>query len=424
MRMEKFSILVYITSQALLPKKNARRGTGPETAASLAAHRLMRCMLAAALLMPVFCPYHAGAEDIPEGQQETMPAVPSPGEIPSGAISHPASQERSLPSGSAASPGGDAPGVPPTGGFPPASLSPEPTASEEGEGIVEAMYQHISRRFLGTAVWLDSFFGDERYEAESNRSQLKIRFEAFQEYGTGMDYRRPNLDLRLVLPQLRHKTRLVISGDPTVDYDAAAAQPSTPSGQPQPGGTGSVTTALQYFPLETQKSNVSIRAGLKLQGGRLELLLGPRYRYLVHLGPWDFRFTQEVVWTTDVGWQSRTRFDYERPILHGLFFRSSLEGLWTEQVSGYPYALSFLLDQPLDLKRAVRYEWINSFQTRPSNELVEELFLFRYRQQLWKKWMFLEIAPQVRFPRDRGFEFTPGILFRLEIIFGRYGSMF
>jgi hypothetical protein len=38
--------------------------------------------------------------------------------------------------------------------------------------------------------------------------------------------------------------------------------------------------------------------------------------------------------------------------------------------------------------------------------------------------MFLEFAPQARFPRDRGFEFTPGILFRLEVIFGRYGSIF
>jgi hypothetical protein len=308
--------------------------------------------------------------------------------------------------------------------IPSAGETSSEAVSDTDEDVVDTTYERISRGFLGTAVWLDSFFGDERYEAESNLSQLKIRFEAFREAGTGMDYRRPNLDLRLVLPQLRHRTRLVISGDPTADYDAAAEQPATPAGLPQPGGTGSVTTALQYFPLETKRSNFSIRAGLKLSGGRLELLLGPRYRYLARLGMWDLRFTQEVIWTTDVGWQSRTRFDYERPLPQGLFFRSSLEGLWTEHVNGYPYTLSFLFRQPLDLRRAVEYEWINSFQTRPTDELVEELFLFRYRQRLWKKWMFLEISPQARFPRDRGFEFTPGILFRFEVIFGRFGSIF
>jgi hypothetical protein len=381
MRIEKFLVLVYITSRDLLLEKTPL-GAGPGTTASLSAHRLMRCLLIAAISMPVCCPYHAGAADSAEGRQPTMPSDLATAETPSGA------------------------------------------ASGTGEDIIDTTHERILRGFLGTAVWLDSFFGDERYEAEANRSQLKVRFEAFREAGTGMDYRRPNLDLRLVLPQLRHRTRLVISGDPTVDYDAATDQPATPSGQPQPGGTGRVTTALQYFPLETKRSNVSIRAGVKLSGGRLELLLGPRYRYLTRVGSWDLRFTQEVIWTTDVGWQSRTRVDYERPLPQGFFFRSSLEGLWTEHVKGYPYALSFLLEQPLDLRRAIRYEWINSFQTRPSNELDEELFLFRYRQQLWKNWMFLEIAPQARFPRDRGFEFTPGILFRLEVIFGRYGSIF
>jgi len=286
------------------------------------------------------------------------------------------------------------------------------------------MHESIAQGFLSSATWLDSFFGDERYEAEVNRSQIKIRFEAFREGSTGMDYRKPNFDLRLVLPKLRRKTRLVISGDPKVDYDTTTAPPTTPAGQPAPAGTGNVTTALQYFPVETTRSNLSLRAGLKLSGGKLQLLIGPRYRYLVRFEPWDLRWTEEVIWTTDVGWQSRTRFDFERSLPANLFFRSSLEGLWTEKVNGYPYFLSFLLRHPLDEDRAVEYEWINSFQTSPTHELVEELLVFRYRQRFWKEWLFLEIDPQVRYPRDRSFAFTPGILFRLEMIFGQYGSLF
>jgi hypothetical protein len=425
MRIEKLYKTVYNISQALLLGKNVRIATGPGTAASLSPYRLMRCLLIVMLLISVCCPYHALAADITEGQQQTMPAVPSTGEAPSEAILPPVPQEPSVPSGSTTPLDGDAPGIPPVGGVPPASRPQEPAAPDDkDEDLIESAHQSISRGFLGTAVWLDSFFGDERYEAESNLSQLKIRFEAFRESGTGMDYRRPNFDLRWVLPQLRHRTRLVISGDPTVDYDATAIQPGTPVGQPPPGGTGTVTTALQYVPVDTKRSNFSIRAGIKLNDGKLQLLLGPRYRYLIHLDPWDLRFTQEVIWTTDIGWQSRTRVDYERPLPQGLFFRSSLEGLWTEKVHGYPYALSLLLLHPLDPDRAVQYEWINSFQTRPTDQLVEEMLVFRYRQRFWKEWMFLEINPQVRFPRDRGFEFTPGILFRLEIVFGKYGSIF
>jgi hypothetical protein len=93
-------------------------------------------------------------------------------------------------------------------------------------------------------------------------------------------------------------------------------------------------------------------------------------------------------------------------------------------VNGYPYALAVTLAQPLDPDRALVYSWINSFQTSPTNELVQELFVFSYRQRFWKPWLFLEIDPQVRYPRDRGFAYTPGILFRLEMVFGKSATLF
>ena len=311
-------------------------------------------------------------------------------------------------------------GQPLTG--PTVSAPAAPSAAEREEtGLVDTVHGGITQGFLASATWLDSFFGDERHEAEINQSQLKVRFDAFREGGTGMDYRRPNFDLRLVLPQLRHKTRLVISGDPNEDIDATSQPPVVPSTQPPPK---SVTTALQFVPLETKRSNFSIRAGIKFHNGKFELLLGPRYRYLVHFGSWDARYTQEEVWTTDIGWQVRSRFDVERSLPNDLFFRTSLEGIWTEKVHGYPYALSFLLRHPLDRNRALEYEWVNSFQTRPTDLLTEELLVFRYRQRFWRDWLFLEIAPQARFPRDRNFEYTPGIMFRLEMVFGDIGKIF
>jgi len=307
---------------------------------------------------------------------------------------------------------------------PTATAPASPAAANPDEGLVDVVHEKISHGFLSSAMWLDSFFGDERHEAEVNRSQLKVRFDVLRDGSSGMDYVRPNFDLRLVLPQLRHKTRLVISGDPSVDIDATATAPGSATAQPAKGPDKSVTTALQVVPLETKRSNLSIRAGLKFHSGKLEFLIGPRYRYLVHFGTWDARFTQEELWTTDIGFQSRTRFDLERPLPYDLFFRTSLEGIWTEKVNGYPYALSFLVRQPLDGNRALQYEWVNSFQTRPTDLLTEELLIFRYRQRFWRDWLFLEIAPQARFPRSGNFEYTPGILFRLDMVFGDIQNIF
>jgi hypothetical protein len=115
----------------------------------------------------------------------------------------------------------------------------------------------------------------------------------------------------------------------------------------------------------------------------------------------------------------RSVFDLERPLPHNLFFRTSAIGAWFETRKGYFYGLNFSLRQPLDLKRALEYEWNNSFQTRPVGELVEVLFKIRYRQSFWREWFFFEVAPQYRFPRDRDFSGNAGILFRLEMFFGR-----
>jgi hypothetical protein len=370
--------------------------------------------------------------DAEAGPEATAPAVAQPAVPASGrkpALSSPSPEEElpaasQEPEGKADAPSSDGQikSSPSATGAPPAGIPPE-SLGNDGD-LVDTLHGGISRGFLTSATWLDSFFGDERYEAEINQSQFKVRFDAFREGSTGMDYRRPNFDLRLVLPQLRHKTRLVISGDQNEELETAASQPATPASQLAKGLEKSVTTALQFVPLETQRSNFSVRAGVKFHNGRLEMLLGPRYRYLVHYRLWDVRFTQEELWTTDVGWQVRSRFDVERPLPNDLFFRTSLEGIWTENVNGYPYTLSFLLRHPLDGNRALQYEWVNSFQTRPTDLLIEELFVFRYRQRFWRDWLFLEIAPQVRFPRDRRFEYTPGILFRLEMVFGDIRNLF
>jgi hypothetical protein len=405
-------------------KKKGRDPDRQKLAAHCRDRRQRRLLPLAALVLACGLLTGAGAPEVASGQEpdnrvppaSTTAGQPLPAASPLPEELSPGARTQAVSAGTATAPAPSAPAG--------TEAVPAPSGEEDAD-MVQSMYDSISRGFLGSAMWLDSFFGDERYEAEVYSSQLKLRFEAFREGDTGMDYRRPNFDLRLVLPQLRRKTRLVVSGDPTVDYDASATPGATPSGQPvPPGGTGTVTTSLQYFPVETKRSNVSLRAGLKLSGGKLQLLLGPRYRYLVEFGPWDLRFTQEIIWTTDVGWQSLTRFDYERTLHAGLFFRTTLEGVWTESVNGYPYALRFLLRHPLDTNRALEYEWINTFQTRPTNLLMEEMLIFRYRQRFWKKWLFLEIDPQFRYPRDQGFAFTPGILFRLEMIFGRYGTIF
>jgi hypothetical protein len=285
-------------------------------------------------------------------------------------------------------------------------------------GLIDTLHVKISEQLLTTAVWLDSFFADERSLKEENRSYIRARYDIFTEEKSSGTYK-PTFDIRLALPQLEKKAHIILSAEPAETPSNTPASPSIAGDRIGPKDERNVTTALHYVLRTTPEENFVVRSGLQFSHGTPVLFVAPRYRYFYPINPWGFRFTQEAIWKTDTRWQMNTVFDMERPLPRDFFFRTSAAGSWIETSRGYFYSLSFSLRQPLDVKRALDYEWVNSFQTRPVGELTEIFFRIRYRQNFWRVYLFFEVAPQYRFPRNREYIGTPGILFRLEMFFGR-----
>ncbi len=291
--------------------------------------------------------------------------------------------------------------------------------------FIDLLHGELSHEFLTTAGWLDSFFGDERYVLEENRSYFRFRYDVFAEEAAATLFK-PAVDLRLALPQLEKKTHIVFSAEPSATPAGTGTRVTTP-GETTPA-TGqsfaapqarNLTSALLYIIRSMPRESIIVRTGVQLSQGKPVLYGAPRYRSLVSLAAWDFRFTQEALYRTDTQWQTDTRFDFERKLPHDLFFRTSIDGVWSAATPGYTYSHSVSLRQPFGATHALDYEWINVYHTRPSMILTEVAFRIRYRHSFWREWLFFELAPQVRFPEDRKFDDTPGILFRLEMFFGR-----
>lgn len=292
---------------------------------------------------------------------------------------------------------------------------------EEGSDFADVFHRSISRGVLATASWLDSFFYDPRYATEENQSRMVLRLDAFEEKNFKADYS-THVQIKLRLPYLKNKAHLVISGDPEEE------------GEVNPGGTlgapvrtdvnkditqnRQTSTSLGYFFKSDEKRNVNARIGLRYRDGDIVVFLRTHYRVLYKLDGWSLRLTQEFPWWSDTKWESYTAVDLERQFRNTYFFRTSAIGHWYDNQHGYQYTLSAALVQPLSPRRALSYEWVNFFATRPTNKLNEVVLAVRYRQRLWKDWLFAEIAPQVRYPRGRGFDNIPGIWYRLEMQFG------
>lgn len=310
--------------------------------------------------------------------------------------------------------------APPVSPDPPKLSSPDQPAEAEARwpdgNIVDTVHGEISRRLLASAEWLDSFFEDKRTLREANQSYLRVRYEFFKEKNTPQDLT-PSFSLRLRLPKLQRKTHLVFESESAAEADNAIDLERTTVTEREQAEKRRVSAAINFIPRLTDKESFLIRSGAQLSQGKPVAFIGPRYRSLKPFETWNFRFTQEVIYRTDTRWQAETLLDFERQLPYDLFLRAFIDGVWLENTYGYFYSLNCSILQPLALTHAVQYRWSNNFVTRPSHELSSIDLTIQYRHTLWRKWLFFELIPQCRFPRDRNFEATPGIKIRLEMFF-------
>ncbi len=288
--------------------------------------------------------------------------------------------------------------------------------------MVDKAHAGVSRSVYLTANWLDAFFGDERVEAEENRTLLKISLRSFTEAGAGLEID-PKISLKLRLPRLSKRLQLEVTRDTEADFALDSEDPlarrSVRQVRFEDEEERGFTAALRYFVKATRRANISLQAGLRVRFGTPVGFVGPRYRREIKLAPWALRFTQRLRWFTENRLESNTRLDLERPLAQDLFFRTTAGLSWFEDENNYFYDLRFFLFQPLSKRRSLAYEWNNFFQAKQPNHHLEEINLrMRYRQNILKDWLFFEVAPQIGFPKDRNFDFTPGIQFRIDLFFG------
>lgn len=296
-------------------------------------------------------------------------------------------------------------------------IDPE-LASQEEESVslaerADAVQEKVTRRIRAAAHWLDTFLGGERSLEEENETRARLRFDVDVEDGEGVGFDvRP--DIRVALPGTKERVQLTISGDGDSDSDLTDDTAEDIREEFENTDEENISIGANYFLRDTTRNNVRIGAGFTS---------GPavygevRYRLLASLGSWDFRGTERVRYYTDNGFESRTTVDFERRLSRLHFFRATTRGTWFEEEPGYFYSQSLSFYHLIGPTRLMVYELVGSFVTDPNHVLDQGLVRVRFRERLWRDWIYLEIAPQLELPREEDYEAVPGILFRLDFSF-------
>ena len=284
-----------------------------------------------------------------------------------------------------------------------------PLISDEGEELVDESYEQISEKLISAATWFDSFFSDERYVAEENRTTAKLKLDFGWDKHEDFEFR-PRVNWRIHLPGLKNRANLLISARDDEDFDVDRHA----GGASQRDDDANLSAGLQYYLKQTKKMNISTTAGVSFNYA----YAGLRYRGKYDYGSWQGRLTSRLRYYTDDGWEFKNQYDLERQVSARLLFRTTLDANWYEEEDGIPHSVVLSLFHVFGLDRAILYDVGAYFNTRPDYMMTDTVLRLRYRQRFYRDWLVFELAPQVSFPKEYDREINPGIILRLEAEFG------
>lgn len=300
----------------------------------------------------------------------------------------------------------------------PALVPGTPPATYTGEDIGRALEggrTAVARQVDNAAAYVDSFFGDERYDAEIEDSRLRIGTSVLFEPGEAADFD-ADLDLRLVLPNTKERLRLVVGGsvqdDDAIDDDTPASEAMR-----EERGSRNLSADLRYLLLADLEQHLDAILGFRISEMTPAAAVGLRYRRSWRPDEWTVRMTHKAEWETKDGFELKSFVDLEATSRQGYFFRATPEILWQQDEPGIEYGLDLSLTRALGETRLLQYVLGYRFVTEPDHELDSILLRARFRQSIVEDRARLEIAPQIRLADADGFDGKPGILLRFEVLF-------
>jgi hypothetical protein len=149
-------------------------------------------------------------------------------------------------------------------------------------------------------------------------------------------------------------------------------------------------------------------------------------------GAWDGRTTNRLYYYTSSGWRNDLRQYFDRPLGERWLFRARTRVQHGEEKNYSPaMEQKFSLAHRIDDRSAIVYE---SFWQRdsaedspyhesgidlPSRQHYDSVVVrLRYRRNVWRPWMFVEVWPGVSWMEELDWEPSAGIRLRLELNVG------
>jgi len=275
---------------------------------------------------------------------------------------------------------------------------------------------YLATKFVDLVTYLDGFFGNDRNYQETNDSVLQLDLTRVMGY-TGERRFVFQGRAKLHLPRAEKSLHLLIESDPdkntaNASNQVQAAQPAAPTQTPTSYGAG-----LRYERKSADdRWHAGTDAGLKIAGLNTAPFARARGSYAVPLDHWRMRAAETLFWFNTTGAGETTQLDFERPVTAPLLFRSTSSATWLYNKLSFDLRQDLSLFHTLDERTAMLYQASAIGVSRPAGVVTDYVLLTLYRHRLHREWMYLEVSPQLHFPRERNFGASGMLSVRLEVL--------
>lgn len=284
---------------------------------------------------------------------------------------------------------------------------------------VSESFEYVLNKSHQFANWVDHFFDDDRTRGIKNSTRIKLGYWATHDNNDQYNDSKFKFNIRVKLPRAQKRVQFIFTNDPDDDLS------TSPSGGvfPEQQAKDETVAGFRFFDLaglgEKIPGKFSTAVGVGYSDDSPTFRIEPRYIFTHDFNIWSMTFLQKIRWHSRDKWSTATRLDLDRALSKKYFLRFNNEVLWEEKqedFEGYEFRPRVILSRRFSSKQALLYEWNNLFISEPSFTLRTTALAVRYRRQIWRPWLFFEVAPQVAFRNANDWEAAPGIFAKMELM--------
>jgi len=279
---------------------------------------------------------------------------------------------------------------------------PNPCDQEDTEGWLDKSQEWIYETVCGSAMWFDGFFGNARADERSRNTFGRIGLSSFWDQRDGFDSKL-RFRAKFALPSAKNRGSLMIGrGDEDEIIEERTTQMDTIPGNFNNIGDDSFMIGLGYSRGEGLRRGFKVSVGVKVRAPPEPYV---KLRYMRAFNLTDstmMRLRPIVYWKTEERFGATMHVDFDQLLNETMMLRwaNYANAAETKDIRGVEWESSLYLFQALSNRKALTYRTMVLGATGAEEPLLNYGVELRFRQRVFREWLFLELLTSLTWPKE------------------------